>query len=281
MIVFKKAEQLTSYIARSRKAGKKVGFVPTMGALHDGHFALIRSAKSQADLTVSSIFVNPTQFNNPEDYHHYPITVERDLEQLLLEGCDALFLPSISEIYPQGHRKKHYELGFLEDILEGHYRPGHFQGVCQVVDRLLDIVNPDYLFLGQKDFQQCMVLKKLLALTHRDKHIQLIIVPTVREKNGLAMSSRNLRLSAVEKEQALGIYDALKFINNNLGNYTTKELELTVADQLKGKGFEPDYVSIVNRLTLQIPQSKTEPLVALIAASLNKVRLIDNSLLNE
>src|SRR4051812_36776015 len=137
MIIFKNPDKLSEYIKQERAAGKRIGFVPTMGALHEGHLSLIDTAKKSSDLVVCSIFVNPSQFNNQEDFQHYPITIERDIELLIGAGCDLLLLPSVSAMYPPGHPKKHYELGQIETVLEGHYRPGHFQGVCQAVDRLL------------------------------------------------------------------------------------------------------------------------------------------------
>ena len=162
MILFKQAGAITEHLQRQKNIGKTVGFVPTMGALHEGHLSLINQCRSGNDITVCSIFINPTQFNNPEDFKHYPVTLSMDIEQLVASKCDILFLPSTSEIYPPAYLKKNYDLGSIEHNLEGYYRPGHFQGVCEVVDRLLDIITPDNLYLGQKDFQQCMVIKKLL-----------------------------------------------------------------------------------------------------------------------
>src|SRR6476620_8327349 len=145
MTIFKKAEQLRMFLEKQQKEGKKTGFVPTMGALHDGYLTLIRESQKITDITVCSIFVNPTQFNNPDDFAKYPITIEKDIEKLEMNGCNVLFLPSVSEIYPPSYQKKHYDLGSIETLWEGTYRPGHFQGVCQVVDRLLEIVHPNHL----------------------------------------------------------------------------------------------------------------------------------------
>src|ERR671912_2232392 len=143
MILFKKAKNLSNYISKQKKSNLKIGFIPTMGALHEGHLSLIAASKKENAVTVCSIFVNPTQFNNQEDFKHYPITIEKDIEKLLNAGCDILFLPPREEIYPQGFVAKKYDLGELETVLEGLYRPGHFQGVCQVVDKLMEIVQPD------------------------------------------------------------------------------------------------------------------------------------------
>lgn len=280
MTIFKKAEQLGIFLFKQQKAGKKTGFVPTMGALHDGHLTLIRESQKNTDLTVCSVFVNPTQFNNPDDFAKYPITIENDIKQLEMNGCDILFLPSVSEIYPSFYQKKHYDLGRIETLWEGMYRPGHFQGVCQVVDRLLEIVQPDHLFMGQKDFQQCMIVQKLLELNEQSTQVNLHIVPTVREQEGLAMSSRNLRLSSEEKQKAQAIYQSLSFIKSNLYQYSFDFLETEATHQLQSTGFSIDYLSIVNRNTLEKADTISEPLVVLAAATINNIRLIDNLILN-
>src|SRR5438270_8267338 len=201
MIIFKRAVDLEHYLFEQKRSGRNIGFVPTMGALHKGHLSLISRA-GKSGLVVCSIFVNPTQFNDPEDFKNYPVNIENDMELLVQSGCDVLFLPSVEEIYPAGFSKKHYDLGPIEFVLEGAHRPGHFQGVCQVVDRLLQIVQPDDLFTGQKDYQQCMVIRKLISLVGMEDRVNLVVVPTVREKDGLAMSSRNLRLNEEQRKKA-------------------------------------------------------------------------------
>src|SRR6188474_765813 len=169
MIILKKPNQLHDFLERRRNERKKIGFTPTMGALHAGHVSLVNAAKKQNDLVVCSIFVNPTQFNDPEDFRKYPVSIEKDMLMLEGAGCDVLFLPLIQDIYPSGTKNlKHYELGFLETVLEGKFRPGHFQGVCQIMHRLLEIVLPDNLYLGQKDYQQCLIIKKLIDLIGLD-----------------------------------------------------------------------------------------------------------------
>ena len=280
MIIFKKASQLSQYLQQQRKSGKKTGFVPTMGALHEGHLSLIDVCREQNDLTICSIFINPTQFNNPEDFKHYPITLEKDLDQLIRSGCDVLFLPSVDEIYQQDHFKKHYDLGELEHILEGHYRPGHFQGVCEVVDRLLNIILPHQIYLGQKDYQQCMVIKKLIGILGLQDQIAIHIQPTRREPDGLAMSSRNLRLSAGQRSQAPALYKALDGIRQHLESKPLDKLESEARQFLVHKGFDVDYVTIARAEDLGHPIQHKEPLVALVAASLGNIRLIDNLLLN-
>jgi pantoate--beta-alanine ligase len=280
MIIFKKAIQLTEYIQDQRRDGKRIGFVPTMGALHSGHLSLVASCKESNDIAVSSIFVNPTQFNNPEDFKHYPISTGSDIEQLVVRQCDVLFLPAVEEMYPKDFVKKHYELGDIEEKLEGFYRPGHFQGVCQAVDRLLAIVKPDTLYLGQKDYQQCMVIRKLLEVTGKDKEVELNIVSTVREADGLAMSSRNLRLDEQQRKLANSIYKELSIIKENLHQYSLDELKAKASIHLTRDGFEVDYVEIANAEDLSVATSASAKLVALAAATTGNVRLIDNILLN-
>jgi pantoate--beta-alanine ligase len=280
MIIFKQANELSEYISRQKKAGRQIGFVPTMGALHAGHLSLIDASEKKESLTVCSIFVNPTQFNNPEDYRLYPVTIEKDIERLVLAGCDVLFLPPVEEIYPAGYTKKQYDLGRIETILEGFYRPGHFQGVCQVVERLLQIVQPDQLFLGQKDFQQCIVIKKLIGIMGKEKEIQLEIVPTLREKDGLAMSSRNLRLNNDQRSLAASIFEELSFIKNNLNRQPLNTLKDLAKQHLAQKGFVVDYVEIANAGDLSVSTNMNENPVALVAASVGNIRLIDNLVLN-
>ena len=215
MILFKKAADINSYLQQHINLGKSIGFVPTMGALHQGHISLIGTSKIANGLTVCSIFVNPAQFNDAKDFNNYPSTIEKDIDALENAGCDVLFLPSVAEIYPSGTQNaKTYDLGYLETVLEGKYRPGHFQGVCLVVHRLLNIINANQLYLGQKDYQQCMVIKRLVELEEIKTNIN--ICPTLRETSGLAMSSRNMRLSNKEKEHALKIFETLSYLKKNI-----------------------------------------------------------------
>ncbi|PZR25174.1 MAG: pantoate--beta-alanine ligase [Citrobacter freundii] len=283
MILFKRVSELRNHLDKQRKSGKKTGFAPTMGALHDGHISLLNASKKENDVSVVSIFVNPTQFNDPKDFAKYPVTIEKDISLLEAAGCDILFLPSVEEIYPAGQMlKKKYELGYLEDLLEGKFRPGHFQGVCQVVHRLLEIVLPDNLYMGQKDYQQCMVVKKLLELTGLEKTIQLKIAPTLREQSGLAMSSRNMRLSESERTGAVAIFSTLDLIRRTIAPGNTEELKQRAVNDLIKQGFRVDYVEIANADTLEpvTTWDGNTKLVALAAAFLGEVRLIDNLLLN-
>lgn len=283
MTLFKKAAELHNYLASEQKAGKVLGFAPTMGALHEGHISLINLALKENDRVICSIFVNPTQFNDPADFEKYPITIERDIEMLETAGCDILFLPPVFEIYPAGTAlKKTYDLGFIETVLEGKFRPGHFQGVCQVVDRLLEVVAPDNLYMGQKDYQQCMVIRKMMELVGYDKRMKLHVSPTLRESDGLAMSSRNVRLNEEDRKKAPAIFQALSFIKENLKMGELKGLREEATAALIEKGFKPDYIAIADAGSLQAVDdwNGKQKIVALAAAFLGEVRLIDNVILN-
>lgn len=254
------------------------GFVPTMGALHDGHISLIMESRRLCSLTFASIFVNPTQFNDPSDYEKYPVTIDNDIRQLEQAGCDVLFLPGVNEIYPEGTETGiSYDLGNLERLLEGKFRPGHFQGVSRVVHRLLDIVRPAHLFMGQKDFQQCMVVQRLIALEKLP--VTLHTCRTLREPDGLAMSSRNLRLSTEARSKATGIFREMKLIEQQLETRNLRQLENEACNNLLDSGFSSvDYISIARPETLEPLKSwqPGEPAVILAAAFIGGVRLIDN-----
>lgn len=278
MILLKTASDLSRTLASHRASGARIGFVPTMGALHPGHLKLVEHSKKNSDTTVVSIFVNPTQFNDANDYAQYPITLEKDIYLLEQAGCDILFLPAIDEIYPTGTAlQEPYALGYLETLLEGKYRPGHFQGVCQVVHRLLELVQPSLLFMGQKDYQQCMVVRQLIHL--KQLPVDLRIIPTLRETSGLALSSRNLRLSEKDKETATAIYRSLQMIRSELRPGNLGPLITRATNEIRAAGFEKiDYVSIASAQDLSEVSDWDghSPLVALVAAFLNGVRLIDN-----
>lgn len=283
MVIFKKVGDLQAYLSDHNKSHSGVNFVPTMGALHEGHLSLIQLAKQHSGITVCSIFVNPTQFNNASDFEKYPITIAEDIALLTDAGCDVLFLPSQQEIYPGGADKApSFDFGYLETILEGVHRPGHFKGVGQVVARLLDIVKPDCLFLGQKDYQQCMVIKMLLEQLKLDSKIQLITAPTIREDDGLAMSSRNRRLTPSQRTIASTIYQCLVSIQAKQQTEKFAVVQKECIDLLKDKGFAPEYVSLANATTLSLMDDYRNdvPMVALIAAEIGGVRLIDNMVLN-
>jgi pantoate--beta-alanine ligase len=261
----------------------QIGFVPTMGALHAGHLSLVVEAKKENKIVVCSIFVNPTQFNDPEDFKKYPITLEKDILMFEEAGCDVLFIPSLQEIYPNGiDHLKHYELGFLETVLEGKFRPGHFQGVCQVMHRLFEIVLPNNLYLGQKDYQQCMAIKKLIELIGLNERVKVNICPTLREDDGLAMSSRNTRLVPDDRKKAPTISTALRYIKENLKAGDTKKIKDEAKKMLLQKGFRIDYIEIADADALELVENwdGKQKVVALAAAFLNQVRLIDNLVIN-
>lgn len=278
MKIFKKIAHIQAYLARENKKGYRIGFVPTMGALHEGHLSLLQECKNNCEVAVASIFVNPTQFNDKNDLEKYPRTIGSDMRSLLTADCDVLFYPDVEEIYPSSDTLKTYNLNRLENLFEGAYRPGHFQGVCQVVDKLFTIVQPDAVFFGQKDYQQCMVIKRLIELTPSFHEITMNVVPTMREQSGLAMSSRNMRLTASQKLLAPTIYQLLLFLKQEVHPGTLTGLTSEATRRLQEKGFTVDYVGIADAVTLQpIEQwDGKKPLVALVAAFLGPVRLIDN-----
>lgn len=280
MIIIKHIKDLKYSIQQRPSYKKIIGFVPTMGALHAGHISLIQKAKLESDYVVCSIFVNPTQFNNATDFEKYPNTIEQDIDMLEAAGCDLLFLPDAGEMYPPGDPVIYYDLGFIETVLEGAFRSGHFQGVCRIVDKLLKAVTPHRLFMGQKDYQQCMVVQKLIEITQSP--VQLVVCDSVREDSGLAMSSRNMRLSNTEKEHALHIIRCLKNMQAHLKPGDVHSLTQEATALLEKEGFKVDYVAIADAKTLE-PVSEwdgKQQIVALVAAYLQEVRLIDNILLN-
>jgi pantoate--beta-alanine ligase len=283
MIIFKKAGDIHEFLEQKKKKGSRVGFSPTMGALHTGHLSLVTESKKHNDVSVASIFVNPTQFNDPVDFQKYPITLEKDISMFEAAGCDVLFIPLVQEMYPNGIvNLEHYDLGFLETILEGKFRPGHFQGVSQVVHRLLDIVLPHNLYLGQKDYQQCMVIKKMTELVGLAQ-IKVNVCPTLREDDGLAMSSRNTRLSPADRKKAATISAALRYIKENIKQGSLKSVKQQATQMLLQNDFRPDYVEVADANSLELIDEwdGKQKIVALIAAFINDVRLIDNMEINE
>ena len=279
MILFKKGKAIQHHIGEINKNGLKIGWVPTMGALHKGHLSLIQKARDECQQVVCSIFVNPTQFNDKKDFVKYPVTIEKDIQLLAEQGTDMLFLPDLEEIYPNGtDGLEHYDLGNFDKIFEGKFRPGHFQGVCQVMSRFIHLLDVQDLYMGQKDFQQCMVINRLLQLLNST--IKLHRCPTEREPDGLAMSSRNIRLNDAERKDATGIYQALNYLQNNLITGPMEPILNEARIILQKKHFIIDYVAAADASTLYpVEFWDGQQLVALIAAYQNEVRLIDNVLL--
>ena len=279
MIVLKQIEKINDFVGNLKKEGKTVGFVPTMGALHNGHISLIKKSKSENLVTICSIYINPTQFNNKTDLQKYPVTIETDIDQLEKAECDILFLPSTQEMYKDGEVNEYYDLGYLENILEGKFRPGHFQGVCVIVDKLLKAIEPSALYLGKKDYQQCMVINKMI--TDKKHNVVLKICDTIREQDGLAMSSRNVRLNVTERTDALKIIETLKKIKRKLTTENIEQIKINAQNYLTRNGYKVDYIEIAEADTLEIVKDwdGNKKLVALVAAFLNEVRLIDNIIL--
>ncbi len=280
MTILKTASDAAIHIQKLKDEGFAIQFVPTMGALHQGHISLLQKAQSPTSKVIASIFVNPTQFNSAYDFEKYPQTIEKDVYQLEKNGTAILFLPTVTEMYPDGtERKKNYTLGYLETILEGTFRPGHFQGVCQVVEKLLSIVKPDTLIIGQKDYQQCMVLKMMVQNLNLPVHIE--IGETLREADGLAMSSRNMRLAPEERKKAPAIYQTLLSMKAQMEPGDIGQIKSSGFNKLINEGFKPDYTEIADAATL-LPVTNWDgkrKLVILAAAYLKEVRLIDNLLL--
>ena len=283
MLLFKRVIDLQKYIKSLKIKGLDIGFAPTMGALHTGHTSLVEQAKATCDIAVVSIFINPTQFNNPKDLEKYPRTPERDLELLAEAGCDVVFMPHVSEVYPHGNTPSvKYDFGKLERILEGEFRPGHFDGMAQVVSRLLDIVQPNRLFMGQKDFQQLAVVARLLEL--QKSKIELISCPIIRERDGLAMSSRNVRLTESDRPKAALIHQTLEEALEMVENYAPAEISRICSTKLKLEPrFKLEYFDIVDGRTL-LPIhifEDTDYAIALTAIWVGDVRLIDNIILKQ
>lgn len=281
MKIFRTKQELQQELAGIRQQNQVITLVPTMGALHEGHLSLINYAKPLTDITVCSIFVNPTQFNDPKDLEKYPRPIENDIALLESVGCDILFMPTVEEMYPENNPAWHIDLGNLDQIWEGEHRPGHFQGVTQIVFKLFDLVKPNQACFGQKDFQQVMVIQRMIDIKNLD--IKLLICPIIRSEAGLALSSRNARLSEEGKENALTIITALRFIQDNLEQKSVAEL-LDGAKTIiaSNPAVELEYLSICETSTLA-PVDNIESgkdYVALIAAWVEKVRLIDNILLS-
>ncbi len=273
-------EKLSEYREQCKHQNKTIGFVPTMGALHLGHMSLIEEAKKNADCVIASIFVNPKQFNNPEDFVNYPSSIDQDLELLMQHGCDAVFLPSVETMYgSEDYVPYKIELGELGNLLEGEKRPGHFDGVVEVVFLLFDLVRPDKVFFGIKDYQQVMVIEKLLENMGSD--IELFKCNTVRDADGLAVSSRNRRLSPEERITALNLYATLSDFKNSYKKEDISILKKSYIDKLNSlENTKADYVEIVDSQTLK-PLTDWNPAgknLGILAVFVGKVRLIDNLL---
>lgn len=285
MIVFKTISALQSYLDSERANGRRIGFIPTMGALHKGHISLVNRSMEDRMLSVCSIFINPAQFNEKKDFELYPVTLAEDIALLDQAGCEVLFLPSVEEIYPSGaENAPSYDFGRLEQVFEGAKRPGHFKGVGKVVALLLGIVRPDTLYMGSKDYQQCLVVRDLCRQLGWAEHIRFVACPTQREPDGLAMSSRNRRLNEAQRAVAGLIYQCLVSIQSKAEDGTPfAVVQKECIDLLQAKHFEVEYVDLADADTLEpMPEyNALRDTVALMAVRIGSVRLIDNLVLNE
>lgn len=281
MLLYKNVKDLQVHLGKLREDGKTIGFVPTMGALHEGHLSLMKKAIETNDCTVCSIFVNPTQFNEAADLTKYPRTPGKDVDLLAGVGCDVIFMPPVEEVYPPNENHDvSFDFEGLDLPMEGANRPGHFAGVAQVVHRLLDIVQPDHLYMGQKDFQQYSIIRRMLVLMN--SKTQIVMCDIVREEDGLAKSSRNVRLTPEHRAIAPKIYEILQEAKSKIHSHFPRQIEADALAELQAiDGFKPEYFTIAHGRTLQ-PFEVFEDVdfaVACTAVWAGNVRLIDNVIL--
>lgn len=281
MQIISDIKKTSSLCQKWRDKGESISFVPTMGCLHAGHLSLIEKAQSVADHVVVSIFINPLQFEDAGDLLEYPVMLDEDTRMLADLNVALVFTPEVNAFYPEGVNEiKQIELGSITALLEGAQRPGHFAGVATVVKRLFEIIRPNIAVFGEKDFQQLMVIKQLVETF--PLNVEIIGMPTFREHDGLAMSSRNIRLSENERKKAPAIYQQLKSIKSainastNINTIDFVELERRACEHLTAEGFAPDYVAIRETDTLSIPKNHNNSLIILVAVKLGQIRLIDN-----
>ena len=276
MQVVKHIVDLQTILNIKKKEGVKIGFVPTMGALHEGHLSLVEKAGKETDFVVVSVFVNPTQFNDKGDLERYPRNLEKDVELLSTTPCKVVFAPEPKEIYPEPDTRQ-FNFGLLEEVMEGKFRPGHFNGVAQVVSRLFDIVKPDKAFFGEKDFQQLAIIKEMVRRTGMP--VEIIPCAIVREADGLAMSSRNMLLDAEQRKNAVHISKTLFEAVNKSKELTVQEVVKWVVERINENEFlNTEYFEIVDSMTLQPVQNWTDKgeKVGCVAVHCGKIRLIDN-----
>lgn len=278
MQIIRTVAELNELIHQINSNKRSIGFVPTMGALHEGHASLVKKAKSENDVVIVSIFVNPTQFNNPSDLENYPRTESNDIELLINLNCDYVFIPSVTEIYNKDEKNPELDLGMLDTVMEGEYRPGHFKGVVQVVYRLFSIVKPTKAYFGMKDFQQVAVIKHMV----KELRLPVEIIPcdTLREPSGLAMSSRNLRLSPQQREDALQIYKSLELAQSLKKQHNPIEVKAKLVEFYQNSPLILEYIEIVDGNTLTaLSDVWSNYTVACVVAYAGEIRLIDNMIL--
>ena len=277
MQIVRKIDELKRNLNAARALGKTIGLVPTMGALHEGHLSLIHQARKDNNIVVVSVFVNPTQFNNPEDLRTYPRTEKEDVEKLIDANVDFAFIPEVEEMYPEPDTRQ-FDLGPVAEVMEGAMRPGHFNGVAQVVSKLFDIVKPDRAYFGEKDFQQIAVIRKMAQLEGFDG-IKIVACPIKRETDGLAMSSRNVRLTTQQREIAPAIHRTLASSVEWAKDHTVKEVEKYVVDEINSfPQMSVEYYQIVDGATMQPIDdwSQSKQPVGCVTVYCGDVRLIDN-----
>ncbi len=278
-----KINTLREALHKLKADGKSIGFVPTMGALHEGHLSLITASMQLADVTVASVFINPTQFNDPKDLKKYPKNLKSDLAMLSSHHTHIVFTPTAKEIYPANEKidEVSIPLNGLDSLMEGKYRPGHFKGVVQVVNKLLNIVEPDHLFMGQKDFQQLTIIRHMIKTLSLS--VKLHSSPTIRENAGLAMSSRNVRLSHKTRAKACIIYHTLREVKNIFRDESPDALQRFALEKLTIAPFHPEYFEIVDGFTLQpvADWNQHNFIVACTAVRVEGIRLIDNIILKD
>lgn len=278
MKIIQTVSDLESFLFEKKLSSQVIGFVPTMGALHLGHGSLIEKALLECDVVLVSVFVNPTQFNNTADFEKYPITVEKDLDFLERLNIDAVFLPNLKEVYPDNFQLPAYEIGSLGLVMEGKHRPGHFDGVVQVVYRLFDIIKPNKAYFGLKDFQQLAIIKNMTK--HFNLPIEIIPCKTIREKDGLAMSSRNIRLSEGQRFEALFINQSLNLAKALAAKMSPKVLKKQIEELYAASSLRLEYVEFVDPLLFEVlTVNWVKGAVACIAAYVGEIRLIDNMVL--
>lgn len=267
---------LATHIYLLKTTGKRLGFVPTMGALHAGHISLIKEAKKKSDVVICSIFINPVQFNDPKDFEKYPKTEAEDCKMLEEAGCDFVFIPSVNEVYPPGFKKEKFEFGDLEKVMEGAHRPGHFSGVAMVVKRLFELVKPDIAFFGLKDYQQYAIICDLVK--NLQLNIEIMGLPTIREEDGLAMSSRNRLLSEKDRKEAVTLIRLLEIAKRDFKTKTISDIKFEFESELAHHpSFKLDYFEIADGKTLQpLADKNASEARAFVAAFIGGVRLIDN-----
>ena len=282
MRVLTNINSLNQLLESSRNSNKSIGFVPTMGALHEGHLSLVKLAQKDCDVVVCSIFINPTQFNDSNDLENYPITIEEDIKLLEEQSCDILFQPNVTEMYPEGLNTKQYLLNGIDKVLEGRKRPGHFDGVCTIVHRLFSIVRPQIAYFGEKDFQQVAVIRQMV--NSLSLPIQIKTGKTIRDNDGLAKSSRNTLLSITQRKKATYVYASLQKIKSLFSKVDCAQLKEMIKNDINQvQEMRLDYVEIVNPYNFKPLQGQADndEAIAVIAVFLGKVRLIDNLSLND